>query len=275
MTGLPSEIRWEMTGLPGEVRRRDRVLWRVGLANLALAALMLLGLAVDERVVLGLNPWVKPLKFALSITIYVWTIAWLLGDVRPCAPRAARAISGGTGVAMLVEIAAIAGQSLRGRASHFNAATPLDGAIFSAMGTMILLNTLLAGWLLVLYFRCNVPLPRPRVWGARLGLLVFLAGSAIGGLMISRGAHAVGAADGGPGLPFVNWSTEGGDLRPSHAVGLHALQVLPILGWALSRVRRLGERGATAIVFVLAGTWALATALVLAQALGGRPLLAA
>ena len=264
-----------MTGLLGEIRRRDRFLWRVGLVHLALATLMLVGLAVDGRVILGLNPWVKPLKFALSITIYVWTIAWLLGDVRPGSPRSARAISRGTGVAMLVEIAAIAGQSLRGRASHFNEATPLDGAIFSAMGTMILLNTLLAGWLLLLYFRCHVPLPRPRVWGARLGLLVFLAGSAIGGLMVSRGAHAVGVADGGPGLPFVNWSTESGDLRASHAVGLHALQVLPILGWALSRVRSLGDGGATAIVFVLAGAWAAATALVLAQALGGRPLLPA
>ena len=32
----------------------------------------------DSRLVMGINVWIKPIKFAASITIYVWTIAWLL-----------------------------------------------------------------------------------------------------------------------------------------------------------------------------------------------------
>jgi len=256
-----------------EVQTRDPLLSRVGWIHVGLAMAMLAGLALDPRLVLGINPWWKPLKFAVSITVYVWTVAWLLGDVQAAAPRAARWISRGVALSMLVEITCIAGQSLRGVASHFNHDTSLDEAVFNVMGSMIALNTCLTVWLLALYFRVETGLSRPQLWGARLGLLFFIGGSAVGGLMIGHGSHTVGAADGGPGLPLVNWSTRAGDIRAAHAVGLHALQVLILVGWAASRARALRPPRQTAVVFAAAAVYLLVAAAILAQALAGRPLL--
>jgi hypothetical protein len=256
-----------------ELARRDPVLWVTGLIQLTLAAAFVVGLVLDDRLILGVNPWLKPLKFALSIAIYVWTVAWLLGGVSEDAPRVAQVISIGTSLAMLVEIGCISLQSFRGTTSHFNDATSFDGAVFGLMGIMILFSSLLAGVLLLLYFTAAPGSPTPYLWAVRLGLVLFLLGSAVGPMMVSRGGHAVGVPDGGPGLPVVNWSTEGGDLRAAHAVGLHALQILPLAAWLLGSAGRFTVSQQTAAVFGLAVILLVAGVGVLLQALQGRPLI--
>lgn len=263
-----------MRSLLADLHRRDAPLSIVGGANLGLALVLLVGVAVDPRLILGINPWIKPLKFAVSIAIYAFTVALLLSGVRDAAPRSARWISRGVALSMSVEIVCIALQSWRGVPSHFNHSSALDEAVFGAMGLMIALNTFLMTWLLALYVRApSTSLPPPVVWGVRFGLLLFLAGSAVGGLMIRRDAHTVGAPDGGPGLPFLNWSTQAGDLRPVHALGLHALQILPLVGWAASRMRAGSERGKTATVISVAAAYLAVAGLLFQRALAGLPFL--
>jgi hypothetical protein len=267
-----------------EIHRRSLILSVTGWINVALLAAMLLAAPFETREVMGINVWIKPIKFAASIAIYVWTVAWLLAYVDG-ARRSTRTIAVGVSIAMLAEIACIALQAARGTLSHYNASTPLDAAIFSTMGGMILVNTLLAAWLLVLAFtrmggsrgpeRPAPPRPAPPalVWGIRLGLIVFVAGSAEGAMMIVRGAHSVGVPDGGPGLPLVNWSTRGGDLRIAHALALHALQILPLAGWWIDRRAATPRRG-VALVAGFAALYFAAFGLMLWMALNGRPLLA-
>jgi hypothetical protein len=97
--------------------------------------------------------------------------------------------------------------------------------------------------------------------------------AAAGGLPTEDGgAHTVGAADGGPGLPLVGWSTEAGDLRVAHFLGLHALQALPLLGLALDRWTRLDPPARRGLARIAGLGWAGLVLVVLVQALRGESL---
>jgi hypothetical protein len=242
----------------------SRPLIVTGWLNLALLAAVIAAAPFDHRLVMGINPWIKPIKFAASIAIYVWTVAWLLRYL----PRPQRLISWGVAAAMIVEMTCIALQAARGTTSHYNNSSPLNAAVFGIMGGGILLNTILVARLLWLFLR-PAPMARAMVLGVRFGLVMFLLASFEGGLMLRHEAHTVGIADGGPGLPLVNWSTRAGDLRIAHFAGLHALQILPLIGWIAGRK---WPRQAVAAVASLFVAWLAIFALTLTQALAGKPL---
>ena len=102
-----------------------------------------------------------------------------------------------------------------------------------------------------------------------------LLGSAQGGLIIGHGQHVVGVEDGGPGLPFVNWSVEAGDLRVSHMIGLHGMQILPIFAFLLGRWKpSWPESPSRNALFSFTAIYVLVGAAFLAQALAGVPFVA-
>lgn len=256
-----------------ELHRRNRVLALLGWLHLAALAVLLVVAPFDARTVTGLNPWVKPSKFLVSITVYVWTLAWLTRYVS-AHRRSVRLISWGTALVFVGEMACVITQAARGTTSHFNVRSPFDAAVFSTMGLLIALNTLLVLLTLLLFTRPTERLAPAYLWGVRLGLLFFLAGSVEGAAMVSNMAHTVGAPDGGPGLPLVNWSTRAGDLRVAHFLSFHALQLLPLAGFLLSRYRpRWSRQLQIACVLALALLYAACVTLIFRQAMSGRPLL--
>ncbi|GAA4881797.1 hypothetical protein [Actinomycetospora straminea] len=276
--------------------RESRALSAFGAAMAALAVVCLAGLVLDPRLLGGQPIWAKPLKFSVSFVLYAATLVWMISLVST--PRTRRwARRGGAVVATAgaIEMIAIVGQVLRGRASHFNIATPLDTAVWAVMGTTIVVLWVATAGIGVLLLRERT-LAADTAWAVRLGLVVTLAGMAVAFLMTSptgaqiaaaqetgrmttAGAHAVGVPDGGAGLPLVGWSTTGGDLRIAHFVGLHALQGLPLLALALLLLaaRRPGLRDVAVrarLVGVAGAAWAGLTALLTWQALRGQSIIA-
>ena len=255
-----------------ELRARDGLLFWCGLlALLGLTATPLLA-GLDARTLLGVSVWLKPAKFAVSIGLYFWTLAWLRPHL-PAAPL--RWIRPVVVVTMIVELICIFGQAARGVPSHFNVATDLDSAVFGVMGLAIMLNSVALAALTIATWRAPLGPSPAFAWGLRLGLALAVLASLEGAIMIRIDGHSVGVPDGGPGLPFANWSTRGGDLRVAHFLGMHALQGLPWIGHLLAR--RAGadlRRQARAVTVVqgLALVWLAISGLALALALLGRPI---
>jgi hypothetical protein len=227
----------------------------------------------DSQQILGINRWIKPMKFAISIAIFLWTLAIYLNFLKGF-QTSTRVIAWSVIALMVGEIIIIVMQSARGTTSHFNVKNAFDGALFSLMGAMIALSTLFVAYLLILYFRADFDLPAALIWGMRLGLILFLLAGIEGGYMSAVLRHSVGVADGGAGLPFVNWSTAGGDLRVAHFVGMHALQAIPLASLLfISLQNRAFKFSPTVLTFAFAFVYLTAFSFVFIQAMLGKPLL--
>jgi hypothetical protein len=202
--------------------------------------------------------------------------------------RTRRVVGWATAIALVLELVIIDLQAWRGTTSHFNFGTRLDGVLFTVMGAVIVAQTLISIAVAVAVWRADFA-DRALGWALRLGLTLTIVGALTGGVMTSptqaqlvearmtgrmpiAGAHTVGAADGGPGLPVTGWSRGHGDIRVAHFIGLHAMQALPL--FALALPRRLTGRARIQSVLAASASYAALFAIVLWQALRGQSLVA-
>lgn len=247
-----------------ELKSRGELLYYLGWICLLLSALFLLLAQMVPQQVAGTNAWYKPFKFALSTFFYAWAMAWYVHEL----PQFNGNLFAWAVIVLLgFEIVYIAIQAGRGQLSHFNLSTPFYATMYSLMAFAATAVTLYTAYVAVLFFQQPLPhLPAYYVWGIRLGLLVFVVFSFEGFVMGSKLTHTIGGPDGGPGLPLLNWSTKFGDPRIAHFIGMHALQVIPLLAFYV-----LKNTKATVVVAAL---YLLLAVFALVQALKGRPFFA-
>lgn len=216
-----------------------------------------------EVEVLGINAWIKPFKFYLSSLVFVWSMAWYLGYLKSSGLVAV--YSWVVIVVLAFELIYISWQAGRGELSHFNVSTAFYSTMFGLMGVAITIMTLFTLVIGILFFQQPLNLPAGYLWGIKLGILLFVIFALAGGLMGSQLSHTVGAPAGGPGLRLLNWSVTHGDLRVAHFIGMHALQVLPILGYYIFTTQKS--------IWIISSLYFLLSIGVLIMALQGKPLI--
>lgn len=225
-----------MIAFLSELRKRNRLLYLAGWLGLLGTFACMVMYQADTTFVLGINAWLKPMKFFLSSAILFWTMGWFLHYLQWRGK--VKYYSWMLVIVLAFELVAITWQAANGRLSHFNTSTTFYLALYQAMGVAIFILTCWTFYIDYLFFRQkSFSIPDTYLWGIRLGILFFAIFSFEGGLMAARLSHTVGNVDGSPGLPLLNWSKTYGDLRVAHFFGIHSLQILPLIGLYLCTKR--------------------------------------
>jgi hypothetical protein len=213
---------------------RNEVLFYFSLVSALMAVFCLVLVKLYPIDLLGTSAWFKPFKFWLSSAILASTMAWYLcylgkgSDVH--------FYSWGLILLLLVEDVYITWQASEGQLSHFNVSSPFYSLMFSVMAFCAVGIALWTAYFGLLFFIRDFPsLPPAYLWGIRLGIIVFVVFALQGLTMGSQLSHTVGAPDGTKGLPVVGWSRKFGDLRIAHFLGMHALQIIPLVSFYLLR----------------------------------------
>lgn len=247
-----------------------------GFLMLGLILPTLFAMAVEDRTLEGVNLWLKPLKFEVSLALYLFTLA-IFARFAPPALLASRAyrIFSATVVAMIaLEMIWIGTAAALGVKSHFNESSALWALAYSFMGlaaTILTSATLVLG-VAVLAHRASGLSPAMRAAIGQGLIATFVLTLVAAFTMASGTGHFVGvSAAEAETLAVMGWARNGGDLRVPHFFATHAMHFIPAFG-LLSAAWFGRERTWPVSVFTVAFT--VFTLLVLVQALSGRPFLA-
>ena len=254
------------TGTMAALRRASPPLWHAGLACLAVFVVLLSAAAIDQRQFNGINLWIKPAKFHLSLGVLLLTQCFALMMLPEAVRhgRMARTLTWTMILATVFELAYITFRAARGEASHFNQTSQLAGLLYSAMGLGAAWMMLVTIWIGIQVLRKAPGNGLAQATGAGFilsGILTLAVGFTLGGM----GSHWIGGDQtDATGLPVMGWSTTGGDLRVAHFFALHLMQALPLAAWTGGN--RAAIAAAAALLAVAAFTFV--------QALDGLPFIA-
>lgn len=239
-----------------------RSFWRQGLRSERVAYVVAAVLMVSGIVHLGIllisgASWMgplslrKPMTFGLSFGVTLFTVTWVASFLQ-LTNRVRAILLAAFTAACALETTLVSLQAWRGVPSHFNVETTFDGwvARMLAAGGFVLVAVIVV--LTLAAFRPNRTAPVSLRTAIRIGFVALVGSVVAGAFMIARGMTLVFA--GNPQAAY--WT--GGVLKPTHAVLMHAILVLPALAWLLSFVRWTEQRRLRVVLLAAAGYVVLA-----------------
>lgn len=276
---LPLWHQWH-TGQP--------TLVNIGLVLLFILPVLALAAATDSRTVLDTNVWIKPIKFAVSISIYVVSLSWYswyMGD-RWRTSRIYTLFCQLIVVVVVLEMLWLIFASAIGELSHFNQTHAILKPVYPIMGilaTILISLSLIVGVGVLLNKKSSLdPVVK---YSLSYGLIVtfcltipvasYLAGNPAQTHAVYSDVTNVNTQN--AVIPIVGWLRNAGDLRVAHFFGTHAMHFIPLLGLIIgtllgSRAKgnvKLGAGVAAGITVV----YSLFVAFTFYQAVTGKPFL--
>lgn len=180
----------------------------------------------------GSLSWRKPILFGLSGGVTAISVAWAVGLVAEAAPpsglqhRLEALFCVAFALCMTLEVFLISAQTWRGVASHFNESTPLDYAVFYAMGVFISVVSLQILLLGAVAF-ARLPSLDDRSTAARAGLLLLAIGCALGFWSLYYGIARLHE-----GLDPGTYGARG-VMKFPHGLPIHGIQYLAFQSWLM------------------------------------------
>jgi len=211
----------------------------------------------DARTLREVGIWIKPMKFMAATAVFAWTTVWLTQLVNTAVThgQAYKRISLLLLATSLFEVVYITYQASHGAASHYNTSDPWHAFMFALMAVAAVGLTASQGWLAWELWKTRRE-SRLTVtsWGVIIGLMFTFVLSTVSGFMLGGNQPPAG-----PGLPVVGWHLHQ-DIRPSHFLGVHAQQLIPLWGIFVDRfLRRNATQALVAGSCAYVMVWSLLT----------------
>lgn len=250
-----------------DLYRREHLLMRYSVAMCALLVVAAGLWLLDDRLVRDVNVWVKPMKFMASTCAFAATTAVFLA-LLPEPARSRRGVQAMVWVLIgtsAFEVGYITWQGAWGQGSHYNVNSPVLAMMFGLMAAAAVGLTATQAYLAWVVKQSGL------TWGSPVFVQSVVAGLVLTFVLATVSGFMLGGLQppAGQGWPIVGWHMAGGDARPAHFLGVHAHQILPMLGLALMQMqgRWLAPMAAQrllyggVVVYVLAWAWLSAIAL--------------
>ncbi|MFN8656307.1 MAG: hypothetical protein U0105_08195 [Candidatus Obscuribacterales bacterium] len=236
----------------------------IAMVAFAAAALAVssLGLLVDPRLIDVQHAWLHAFKFSASLCIFGITMAWMstfIERTRKWLPLCAVSALTGT----VCELTTLSLQACRGASCAVNFSTPLDSAMW-IFATISILPVAFATLVIFVLLMREPDLPPVLGLSLKLGVLLTLLGMAPGVVMLLpqlwKACHmlapdvAASLNQVAPMMQHIDSSGVKDKLRAVHFIGLHAFQLVPTVGFVLTRIPTysLSERGRCTLVLTAA-----------------------